>query len=1634
MVRYVLGFVFLGLAILVGWQTIADAQEENERSRFVRFVERQISTPDRQIRLGAIDGALSSDVTISSITIADREGVWLTIENAHLVWSRLALLRGRLDIDLLEADRIEIARTPNAPEEEIPEEAQFEIPELPVGVDIDEMNVPRIDIAAGVIGPAVSLSVTGELHLNDGSLDSNLEIERLDEPGSLVLEASFSNETRVLGLNLRLSEPENGVVANALNIPDRPALSFSIEGTGPLDAFEADISLSANDEQLVDGTATISQTGAGLRFVADVDGNLQPLVPPLYQDLVQGGSNLAIDVTRADSGAISVRRAEITSGVASVQATAEVAADGFPTALDADVRLGSDEGNPVALPGGGGEATVQSGTISITLGGDVENTWVARFDLNQLNTPLLSAERAQIMGSGLAANMADAENRRITFEVSGSATGLTSNDRDVARALGGEITLSSRGNWSSGQPVDVQVARIENPNANASFEGRIDGDGLRGDYALQAQNLGLFSGLVGQDLGGAVDVTASGLVGLSGAELDLTLQGRGTNLELGIPALDGLFAGETSLEGGIARSDTGFRFEELRLSNPQVEARVHGAYGSEAANLVATVEVDDIAALSDRASGSVSVEAMLTGNAERPEIAASVNSDRLVLNGKPLTGLDATFEGALTEGTYLNGDLAVSASLDGVPVEAQAGIASLEDGSRVLQDLTARAGRATASGNLTLRPDGLYEGAISLDAPDLATIAPLFLADASGSLQADVNLSVVGEEQSAAIEASANRLRFNTIEVGSASVDLTGSNLFQAPMLEGEATASAVRVGGYVLDSLQATATRSGDTTSFDVTADLAEGALAASGTLAPVESGFDVVLSTLRLSHQDIVASLRSEARVAIRDGEIAIESADLGIGGGGVTLAGTIGDELDLSAVVQALPLSLANAFVPDLALGGEVSGRLEATGTTASPVADFQLTGRGITAAPLRDAGISALSIETAGQFRDGTVELTLDTNVGGGTVNVEGSIGETLDVTARINGLPVAIANAFVPDLGLGGSLSGTARATGSLDNPDGTFDATIVGLTADVLRQANAGPLSLTANGRVSGRTLTLETARLQGGGISATAQGTVPLEGQGLNVRVELQNLPLAIANAFAPDLGLRGSLTGTATATGSIDNPAAAFNVRGQGLSATPLREAGIAAVSVAVDGRFENQTVILQSASAEGSGVTLRAQGRVPLSGEGLDVAVQGNIPLTLSDQLLAERGARLSGAIAVDARVVGSIQAPRFSGSLTADGVSFIDPDSGLRLTNGRLRASLTGEQAVIDELSASLGNGRVSVTGTIGIDPASSFPADLRITLRDARYEDPQLIAATLTGDLTLQGPLLGEPTLAGVVTIDRAEITVPERFGGSTALIDVRHVNTPADVLNTLQKADLLGGDEPRATRGNQPGGILLDLTINAPNQIFVRGRGLDAELGGSVRLTGPVSNISPVGSFEMIRGRIDILGQRITFDRGLVTLYGDLDPYLDFVATTETDTVTITLSVQGRASDPDITFSSNPDLPQDEVLAQLLFGRSINDLSALQIAQLASAAAQLAGGGGPSILQQLRATTGLDDLDIVTQEGGGAAVQAGRYIDENIYLGVTAGEEESGVSVNLDITGNLKIRGEATTRDSSIGLFYEREY
>jgi translocation and assembly module TamB len=246
---------------------------------------------------------------------------------------------------------------------------------------------------------------------------------------------------------------------------------------------------------------------------------------------------------------------------------------------------------------------------------------------------------------------------------------------------------------------------------------------------------------------------------------------------------------------------------------------------------------------------------------------------------------------------------------------------------------------------------------------------------------------------------------------------------------------------------------------------------------------------------------------------------------------------------------------------------------------------------------------------------------------------------------------------------------------------------------------------------------------------------------------------------------------------------------------------------------------------------------------------------------------------------------------------------------------------------------------------------------------------------------------------------------------------------------------LSDGGEP-SSGGGSGRAFPLDIVINAPSRIFIRGRGLDAELGGSLTIGGTSADVVPVGRFSLVRGRIDILQQRFELTEGVASLQGDFEPFIRLVATTETDNSTvISIVVEGPAGSPEVSFISVPELPQDEVLSQLIFGRDLQSISPLQAVQLASAISTLAGRGGGA-LDRLRENIGLDDFDVTTDEEGNAAVRAGKYLSDNVYTDVTiTSQGDTEINLNLDVTDTITAKGSVNQDgETGVGLFYERDY
>jgi translocation and assembly module TamB len=237
--------------------------------------------------------------------------------------------------------------------------------------------------------------------------------------------------------------------------------------------------------------------------------------------------------------------------------------------------------------------------------------------------------------------------------------------------------------------------------------------------------------------------------------------------------------------------------------------------------------------------------------------------------------------------------------------------------------------------------------------------------------------------------------------------------------------------------------------------------------------------------------------------------------------------------------------------------------------------------------------------------------------------------------------------------------------------------------------------------------------------------------------------------------------------------------------------------------------------------------------------------------------------------------------------------------------------------------------------------------------------------------------------------------------------------------------------------------LKLDIGIEAPARVFVRGRGLDSEWGGNLKISGTAAEPSIRGDVSVVRGKYNFFGKIFSLSKGFISFSGGQPPMPRFDVTAEHQLpdMTARIRITGSPSAPDIQIESDPPLPEDEVLARLLFGRSAGDMTPFQALRLAQAVNAMRGGGGNimSFFDRTRRLLGVDQLDIrrSDQNGGGTSVSAGKYVSENVYLEVEKGlDSESGkVSAEVELTPNVTVESEAgVDSGSGIGINWKWDY
>ncbi len=542
--------------------------------------------------------------------------------------------------------------------------------------------------------------------------------------------------------------------------------------------------------------------------------------------------------------------------------------------------------------------------------------------------------------------------------------------------------------------------------------------------------------------------------------------------------------------------------------------------------------------------------------------------------------------------------------------------------------------------------------------------------------------------------------------------------------------------------------------------------------------------------------------------------------------------------------------------------------------------------------------------------------------------------------------------------------------------------------------------------------------------------------------RVSLAQMPLSLLDVFAGDVGLGGTVSGIVDlGAGPGGVPVGEARVMVDNLTRSGLvlssRPIDLALVARLTASQLTARAVMQEEGQTRG-----RLQARIsglPATGGLNERLYAGDLFAQLRFEGPADALWRLStielidvtGTLRVAADVTGTLREPRVRGSIAGDALGVESALTGTVLQNVRARGAFSGSRLNLTSFAGATPNGgRMSGSGFVDLSNMTRDRGprlDLRLAARNAEVLDLAGMGATVTGPIRIVSSGVGG-TIAGRLSVNRARW----QLGGAAATqrlpnIRTREINLPPDIA------------PPRAP--GEAWRYLID--ARAPGGIEVDGMGLDSEWSADIRLRGTTENPTITGEANVVprQGFYQFAGVRFDITRGEIDFDGNSppDPRLNIRAETEVNDLSVAVTVTGSASQPIITFSSVPALPEEELLARMLFGDGITNLSATDALQLGAAVASLRGGGGMDPINRLRQSIGLDRLRIVPADPAldrGTAIALGKNFGRRFYAEiVTDGRGYNATSLEFRVTSWLSILASIDTLSrGSLAGEYRKDY
>ncbi|TXR54444.1 translocation/assembly module TamB domain-containing protein [Reinekea thalattae] len=405
-------------------------------------------------------------------------------------------------------------------------------------------------------------------------------------------------------------------------------------------------------------------------------------------------------------------------------------------------------------------------------------------------------------------------------------------------------------------------------------------------------------------------------------------------------------------------------------------------------------------------------------------------------------------------------------------------------------------------------------------------------------------------------------------------------------------------------------------------------------------------------------------------------------------------------------------------------------------------------------------------------------------------------------------------------------------------------------------------------------------------------------------------------------------------------------------------------------------------------------------------MEMRLAVNTSLDVLEPLLVNQlDQAFTGFIYGDISLDGRLSDPQWQGELHWRDGSYEHVGLGTRLSDMAVSLNTESKQWQLNGVASDAADGSVAVQGQVQFSASEGIilPHDISVAteIRNARLINQAQMEATMSGDIRAQGSYQNL-TIVGDVAISRLNMQTDSLLWDGAPQLNI--------VEATSQGSAAADGPAFYAPQG------VLDITLTAQQRVNLYGQGITAELSGQFSITDNLYSPVLAGQFSLVRGTYLGFGKVFTLESGTVQIQGD-QVALDIQGNYSNNDLDVTLEISGNQNELSLSLTSDAAEGQDELLALLLFGENIEQMSIVQAVQLANAVNNLrTGETGLDIVGEARNELSLDTLVIDTDSNDDGeltfSVSAGKYINDYLYLEVEqdGSDEEFRSSLQYKLT------------------------